>query len=278
MSDLAKVHPGDPLRIPAHDYNAMVDAARAHRRSAHPVAALLRERRPADTTTPGVVWVRNASGGDVDRFGVLGVAGVVIDPTTDAASEASFTGNPGGPLLDGDTPDAATHTTFVIAQEPIASGRIGRAVISGMTIAKLDDGSTAATTAGMGDSVDELVAGAPGAAIVWQDGTGSDAWALVRLGDSRDLIPVVMSQTGGSAGDKDAQCSFTYTVRDLASNDLATGVDPLAAPHVWRRMPRGQYLAATAGLALVQADGSPAIHWINEVPNANACDESGGGS
>jgi len=70
------------------------------------------------------------------------------------------------------------------------------------------------------------------------------------------VFPVDLTQTGGSAGDKTTQCSFTYTVSDLDGNPLLTAVDPISTPHRCTRPAIGALLAAAYGTATWIPDGS----------------------
>ena len=81
------------------------------------------------------------------------------------------------------------------------------------------------------------------------------------------LFPILLSQTGGSAGDFTTQCSFTYTVNDVDSNQLATAVDPTASPHTYNRPAYGAQSAADAGLAYyATVSNAPELRvvWCNE--------------
>jgi len=119
-----KVRPGEPLRIPADAYNAFVDAARGHQgRQADLAATPGRTVRRTD-----ILPVRNSSGGNVDRFAILGIDSVLITPTDNLDEFKNR------PALDGITPDIDVHAgRFVVTIEPIASGKIGRAVAAGVT-------------------------------------------------------------------------------------------------------------------------------------------------
>ena len=66
---------GDPLKIPAATFNAMIDAARDHQQ---------RHQGREQTSFPafrqsGIVLARNDSGSDRDRFDVLGIDPEVAD-------------------------------------------------------------------------------------------------------------------------------------------------------------------------------------------------------
>jgi hypothetical protein len=219
------------------------------------------------------IRVKNTSGADLERFSAAAILGVLIDPGDNAEA---FAATPGFTVAMPVAEDVGTGR-IVITAEPIIAGGIGRAYASGVCIAKIDVTDEAHTHADVADDETMLASSTSGPlSILWKEAGTGVVFALVRFGEADSLVPVQLTQTGGLPGDKDNQCSFTYTVRDLAGNELATAVDPLASPHAWRRMPRGQYLAATAGLAVPQPDGAPAIYWINEVPNANACQATEG--
>jgi len=77
--------------------------------------------------------IKNNSGSDVDRFGVLGIDGVVIDQATNATVFKNLA------PLNGTTPDGDDHLgRFAVLPEPIASGKPGVAVISGICVAYVD--------------------------------------------------------------------------------------------------------------------------------------------
>jgi hypothetical protein len=87
------------------------------------------------------------------------------------------------------------------------------------------------------------------------------------------VFPISLTQTGGSQGTASAAASWTYTVTETASAlQLGTSVNPVNAPHLWRRPSLGQMVAATAGLAHYNESGAFIIDWINEVPGPGACE------
>ncbi len=70
---MQKVKPGDPLRIPAATFNTMIDAAADYRRRAQSGGRPRgRDARPSD-----LVQVKNYTGQDCPRFGVMDAAHVV---------------------------------------------------------------------------------------------------------------------------------------------------------------------------------------------------------
>jgi len=184
---LRKVRTGDPLRIPARAYNAFVDAAH--------VAQRINADVDNDPAFPGagvherLVLVRNESGQDLPRFGILGIDRPIIEPGAEGNDDefkrrAALIG-------------AAISTSdeyigrFVVAREPIAAGRIGWAVIRGVTPAMINIVSDEHTHADTFPDEQHLRSGFTGAArILWkEDGTGLKL-AVIEIGPrDRDRFP-----------------------------------------------------------------------------------------
>jgi len=217
MADmLKKVAPGEPLAIPARTFNAFVDAARDfHSRK------LGQEQgsQPAGRHS-GIIFVRNDSGADRQRFDVLGIDTPIFTP-----SDAPDTFK-NAVALAGVTPTAADHTgKFVVLLEPVASGAIGRAMLAGVTPARVNVTDSGNQYADVEDGhCGELLGGLSGTAqILWkEDGTGVK-WAVLRLGNPSQpsTFPALVTKDGGDAGNGDlfqgdlADCSYTYTVKTL---------------------------------------------------------------
>jgi len=172
---LAKVKSGDSLKIPAATFNTFVDSARDF---------LARQHQQAQTGTPaaqhsGVVLVKNASGYDQDRFAVLGIDSPIITPTD---NEDEFKNRV---ALAGVTPDGKDHFgRFVVLLEPVRSGALGRACVSGVCPAKVyvtdEDHQFADVNDGQAGY---LASGETGAALIlWAESGTGEVWAVVRLG------------------------------------------------------------------------------------------------
>ncbi|HUX00612.1 MAG TPA: hypothetical protein VMY35_06475 [Phycisphaerae bacterium] len=175
---LKPVRSGDPLRISARAWNGMLGLLRQAGGAA---------RGPSIARAPwrsGTCLVRNDSGADVDRWGVLGVAGV--DPTY--AEDADAFANV--PVLEGDTPADPDHRgRFVIATEPIADGAVGQAVVSGLAVCQVDIKDAGHKYADIADGdAQQLVSGTRGSAVILHKppGTGT-SWCLVLLGGGTGL-------------------------------------------------------------------------------------------
>ncbi len=179
---LGRLSPGQPLPRSARAWNSILGMARAHRRFGADLAG-----RALTTARSGhLVRVANDSGGDVGRFGVLGIAGPIFDPGTELDAFLREV------VLSGATPTADHAGKFAILLEPAADGRIARAFVSGVTPVRLDvlDPADACAEVEPGETGQLVSAGSGSAQVLWKesdegayegDGTGPQ-WALVRFG------------------------------------------------------------------------------------------------
>ncbi len=181
MCALDHVQPGQDLEISAVDWNAAMDAARAHRGAAG-----------IPPTTPalpyggrGEVLIKNASGSDRGRNDVLGISDVLYTPTD------NLNGFRTRPILEGATPAVADHVgRFVVLLEPIANGKIGRAVADGLAVCQIEVTADGSSGDGPGEyadvadgQADRLAAGGGGSArVLWREGGDGLQWAVVLLG------------------------------------------------------------------------------------------------
>ena len=271
MSDLRKVQPNDKLRIPAAVYNAFVDAAIDHQS---------RQRNTEQTPqnahqSSGIVLVRNDSGAARARFDVLGTDAPIIGPAT---NENEFLRRV---VLEGLVPWWPSYfTRFAILQEPLPDRGIGRAIISGVTPARVIVNSPHDRFADISPgNCNALSSARYGAAqILWKAGSSGVQWALVRLGvpAPTHAFPVNLTQVGGSQGNATTPATWTYDVVDAATGiTLATNINPMAAPHKWRRPSVGYIVPATFGYAHYQVTSwshDLVLGWINEVIDQEACE------
>jgi hypothetical protein len=107
-------------------------------------------------------------------------------------------------------------------------------------------------------------------------------WCYVSIPEAPPLIfPVALDQTGGSAGDHQNQCSFTYSAypfpRSSGGDALGTGINLNASDSPYRRWKLGKMKEANFGLALYGegSGGNPRllIAWCNEVPEVASCED-----
>lgn len=183
---MKKVRAGEPLRIPAPTFNTFIDAARDFTNRTRGMGAGAAGRALGGDT--GMVLVRNDSGADGDRFGILGVDSIVISPT-DNIDE--FQNRPILSVIAPAVPDHAEN--FVVLAEPLAhvateaDRPIGRAVIDGLTPVQVDVQNAghgyALVIDGQSTKFQSAVDGP--VQIIYKDGGTGDKWAVVRLGGRR---------------------------------------------------------------------------------------------
>ncbi|MBE7465508.1 MAG: hypothetical protein HS116_18680 [Planctomycetes bacterium] len=279
MADpLQKVAPGAPLRIPATAYNAFVDAALDYRSRARSVAS----EPPFKDTRNGIVYVRNDSGEDLERFAVLGLDDLVITPADNLLEFKNRV------VLSGVIPELRHRGRFVILAEPLGIDRTGLAYVLGICPARItipDDAQAGPARARFADIAEDetahLTVQSGGAAeILWLDeadpelseGEDDTRWAVVRLGIAPTVFPIKLEQTGGGNGSASGPATWTYTLRDFYTEAiLFEAADPTAEPHQWRRPAVGGMSAATFGLAHYTHDGRLALAWVNETVEQEAC-------
>jgi len=239
-----RVQTGDPLRIPARAYNAMIDAAEAERVRRDGIDVQRGDR--LTLPRPEVVLVRNESDEDLPRFGILGIEGVIIEPgpPEDGGNDAEFKARPAlrGAAINWDDPHAY-HGRFVIAREPIPAGKIGYAVIRGITpgiVIINDEEHTCADTC-PGEQV--LQSGfSGGARILWKQppdgqptdgviaGGGEARLALLEVGPrDRDRFAVRLGKAQPIAPDRWGWC-YPWTERVLDGELLS----PTYGMYLWQ--------------------------------------------
>lgn len=184
MSDaFRKVRPGEPIKIAAQAWNQVIDQV------------VTRPRFDASTSPyPAInfqVRCRNSTSGDVARWGVLQITGVLETPTgaTGAsgatgsmdAGTMSFLAYPG---IVGVTPTDTAGARYVVATQPIKAGEIGMAAIDGVVQVKLDIQSASDNFATVkSGSVEQMKTASSGdASVLWKEGGTGVKWGLVRIG------------------------------------------------------------------------------------------------
>ncbi len=123
MGTLQKVTVGQPFSMGADTYNAFIDAAIKTKKN-----QTLGESNTTSDRKYNTILLSNSTGTDYDRFDVVGLGDPVITPTENlTAFQTSVTLN----LV---APDEEVHTgKWAILLEPIADGRYGSAIRSGIT-------------------------------------------------------------------------------------------------------------------------------------------------
>lgn len=148
----------------------------------------------------GVMLARNTTG-DIGRFQVMGVSGLIYEY---GDNEHEFKNSPALLLR---TPTEDDTGGYVITQEPIKTGKIGRVMVSGVTPCQLDIVDAADIYADCNVMVSDdgmLKTGNGNARILWKEsGTGTGKWAVVSFPNAQATLwrfELTQNLSGGTAG------------------------------------------------------------------------------
>ncbi len=224
----AKVRSGERRILPADVWNAMLDTIE--------YVQGLRESGGAfagATTSPVCVKpVKNNSGSDLVRFAVVGVDSVLYTPDDDSDEFQSR------PALKGIAPTLSSHLgKFAVMAEPVASGDVGLAVVTGIVPCKVYFSSTASWPltgqswyqyADIDDSQSGHLIARPygGVRILWLAGTdGGEQWALVRIGNPSGIAALhgTLSAALNQGSYADASLAFNGSQYTQRVYDLLLG-------------------------------------------------------
>jgi hypothetical protein len=164
---------GEKFRFGARTYNELTSLIEKDRQS-----SLSMQSKRAGVNTD-VVLVKNISGVDVARFGVLGIAGILFDPATALPAFTART------VFTGQTPaDVHQAGTFLICAEPIGNGAIGRAWADGIVTVRIDVQDVSHTYATVKpDDTTQLISADQGLCYILYKETGTGTrWAVIRFG------------------------------------------------------------------------------------------------
>lgn len=179
---------GARLEISAAGWNACLDAAEAHRQGqAHGRDPRVSQYRQAD-----IVLVKNDSGADVARFGVLGIDGVIFTPSDSLDTFQNQV------ALRGSTPFGVHAGKFVVCLDPIPNAGIGRAWVSGVCQVKVDVATHTDRYCDVkpSDRTKLQSAQSGSARILYMDGIGTgERWCVVRIGDGDDGATTRLGKT-----------------------------------------------------------------------------------
>jgi hypothetical protein len=224
---------------------------------------------PGATLPAGVVKIKNDSGYAVARFGVLGIDGIQITPTDNLAEFQR------APLLTGDSPAVPDHNgQFVVALEPIADGKIGRARVSGLTACKvdLDDADHAFADVKAANITKLQSTHRGGARIRYKEAsTGSDKWCLVDLG----VPPIVPAEYWADLDGPSSPSGGSYQLVTIANPDatqadetklwtLASSILTCARAGLWR-------IDAQHSLLVNATQGTVYVPSVPSTPNLTEC-------
>ncbi len=171
-----KVLPGDPLKIPAEAWNALVDLSQDQKNQRHDQFS----QAEGTSRQTSLAKVRNQTGVDLDRFSIVALGTPIITPAANLKEfkrQVSFQGL---------VPGAGTGPRFGVLLEPLKNSLIGTAAIGGCVITRVSVGAVAYTAA-------ETIVGQNGylrsvphgpASVLWIESTGEVRWAVIRFDDA----------------------------------------------------------------------------------------------
>ena len=169
---LKKVTGGAPLRIPAADYNAFVEAAKAHINSQSGQDVGGSEVRLRND----LILVKNSSGDSRGQSEILGIDTPIILPIENLNEFQNRL------AVVGVVPSAAHAENFVILVEPIPSGRLGLGWISGVCQVKIEVMAEGDTTAGVViGRTTSLRSGVGSIPIIWKEPGRGIKWGIVKF-------------------------------------------------------------------------------------------------
>jgi hypothetical protein len=170
--------PGQPLRLSASGHNQLLALVDAWTKG-----ELGRGGRAPQPPRAGTVLVRNDTGADRDLFEIVALSEPIFGPD-DNLSEFQFRF-----AFKGVVPDLDHFGCFAVLQEPVAAGKIGRAMVEGLTPVQIR------TEAGEEQIAFAGICGVPGgecqflrsswrgdAQILYRKSGVGLQWGIVRLG------------------------------------------------------------------------------------------------
>jgi hypothetical protein len=265
MGDFQHVRSGEPLVIPATAYNAMLDAAQAHRNRRMTLA-------PHGNGFDSLfIHVVNETGKTLQRFDVLGLDSPLETKNVDIFCNQI--------VFKGVAPQKKHKGKFAIIQQDAEPNMVVRACVYGATIAKIkvssdsDSENKEIKYCDIKENETGYLTSGGQTEVLWSDNSTNDRWAIIRIGSGRStLFPVKLEKTGGEQGNDEKVASWTYKVTDaLTDEKLEEDVDPTTSPHQWKRPSIGAFSAATFGYAHYDNDNKIILGWINEIPEQEAC-------
>ncbi|MBN2585013.1 MAG: hypothetical protein JXL80_18270 [Planctomycetes bacterium] len=254
MSDAFRtVTSGERFRPSARAWNALMKLAQAYEGGGMDPTGMA----ALGLSNPAPVLVQNDSGADRDEFDVLGIDSALVLPSDGDMPASQFKSVL---AVKGVTPVDPDHLgRFVVLAGPVKAGAIGRGYIAGACPAKINVQDADHLWAEIKDGEVRLQSAASGSAVIlWRESGTGEKWAIIHLAGALPpvLFPVLVTKDGGSAGDADTDCSFTYTVKDLAGFELETALAPECG-----RLPKTEYSEPSADSpAVAYRDSAGDLH------------------
>ena len=189
---MEKVKAGDTVVIKASTWNAFIDAANFAKEQRQNQ----RGKGLRSGIVTGIVLLKNGESEARDRFTAMVLSDIAISPST---NEDEFVSCP--PVFIGQKmTEEREGKPYAVLLEPIAAGQIGRAMVLGITPAKvsIQDAEDEYAVPTAGSSNGALESSSTGVArILWKAGGSGTVWCLLQLGGAG---------SGGAAGEKAYMC------------------------------------------------------------------------
>jgi hypothetical protein len=171
-----KVMPGDPLKIPAEAWNALVDLSQQQKNQQHDLISQAEGTSRQST----LAKVRNQTGVDLDRFSIVALGTPIITPTANLKEfkrQISFQGL---------VPSAGTGPRFGVLLEPLKNNLIGTVAVAGCVITRVSVGATAYACAETVNGQNGYLRSVPHgpSSVLWIESTGAVRWAVIRFDDA----------------------------------------------------------------------------------------------
>lgn len=182
------VSKGEPLRIRADDWNTLLEVASAQRGAAASIISVSQVPSASGVVVP----VKNGTGSTLSRYHAVGIGAPLFTPTDNLQSFKNQL------AFNAATMSAAYFGSWAVLQETIDDGKIGMAMVSGVTVAEItvnhaDHDRVAVDTAGGTKLVSQFYGA--GKILYKESGTGTK-WAVIRIGDF--VAPELKAIAGGN--------------------------------------------------------------------------------
>lgn len=203
---MEKVRSGEAVNIKASTWNAFVDAANwVKEAKQNSLGAGVRSGIGG-----GIVPMKNMEESAYPRFSALVITGVAVSPS---ANEDEFVSCP--PVFEGQRMIAEREgMPYAVLLEPIEAGGIGRAMLLGLTPAKviINSADDKYAVPKVGSDAGALESSETGVArILWKAGGSGTQWCILQLGGAggggSDERVAMCRVSGGNA-----QSGYTVTV------------------------------------------------------------------
>jgi hypothetical protein len=195
-----KVRSGEKFQVKANTWNSFIDVAQYHKNTQLKLGS---ETLRSNSKT-GIILVRNDSGGLLEQFMPVVLDDLIIQPDN-AEKEQEFKSRI--PVFSGRKVSAENKDKpFAVLQTPLESEKLGKALIQGITPAKVNIGNESHEYAKL-DATGMVSASSGIGRILWKESGTGDKWVLLQLG-------------GGGSGGNNYSGFFRLTADEDNENSI----------------------------------------------------------